>query len=68
MLEFMLVENSLLAPCTNYLSSEILDTELLKTEKLLKAFEIKKTKLILQIQIKAKVAFTKEGVSVDETK
>lgn len=56
MLEFMLMENSLLVPCTNYLNSEVLEAELLKNENLLKAFEIRKSKLILQIQDKVKVA------------
>lgn len=40
--EFILVENILLVPCTNYLNSEILEAELLRTENLLKAFEKKK--------------------------
>lgn len=43
-------------PCTNYLNSEILEAELLKNENLLKTFEIRKSTLILQIQIKVKAA------------
>lgn len=68
--EFILVENILLVPCTNYLNSEILEAELLRTENLLKAFEKKKINSPNTNQSKGCKwwAFTKEGISVDATK
>lgn len=70
MLEFVLVENSLLVPCTNYLNSELLGAQLLKTEKLLKAFEIRKNNSPNTNQSEGGMwsAFTKEGISVNATK